>query len=422
MPKIKSLKVLELFAGVGGFRLGLEGYKGGKSSTSNYNVPLDNKIPYQIMYSNQWEPSSKIQHANNVYVSRFGSTGHFSHNIELLKSRDIEKKCDLLVGGFPCPDFSVGSLLKYSKGLDGKKGELWFQITRLLKELQKAKRKPDYLLFENVDRMLKSPASDPGKDFDSILHSLNELKYNVEWKVINSSDYGFPQKRKRVFIFCFDRNSPIAKLYHQYNSIRLLENKGVISSAFHSKIKDNINYKLNLGLQNNCAFNNCGLMIDGEVEDYDGSPDYQGPYKHLKHIRFRGLIPESFFIKDKDLAKWSYAKSAKKILRRKGNFEYMWSEGKIPFPDNLNAPSRTIITSEGGSSVSRTRHVIKDKKMRYRRLLPIELERLNMFPDNFTLHSSTTDNKRAFLMGNALVVGIVEKIGTSLSDCLFRLG
>jgi DNA (cytosine-5)-methyltransferase 1 len=85
------------------------------------------------------------------------------------------------------------------------------------------------------------------------------------------------------------------------------------------------------------------------------------------------------------------------------------------FPDPLDKPSRTIITGEGGKSASRFKHVIKTSKG-YRRLSPVELERLNMFPDNHTKFEGITDTKRAFFMGNALVVGVIEKIGLTLSE------
>ena len=83
------------------------------------------------------------------------------------------------------------------------------------------------------------------------------------------------------------------------------------------------------------------------------------------------------------------------------------------FPDDLDNASRTIITSEGGKSPSRFRHVVKTTDG-LRRLTPLELERLNMFPDNHTKFEGVSNSKRGFLMGNALVVGVVEKIGRTL--------
>ncbi len=121
------------------------------------------------------------------------------------------------------------------------------------------------------------------------------------------------------------------------------------------------------------------------------------------------------------MPKWQYEKGAKKIKRvSKEGYEYVFSEGGMAFPDYLDRPSRTMITGEGGSTPSRFKHVVKTRSGRYRRLIPIELERLNMFPDNHTLHAEVSDGKRAFLMGNALVCGVVEAIGKSLYRAIYH--
>ena len=99
----------------------------------------------------------------------------------------------------------------------------------------------------------------------------------------------------------------------------------------------------------------------------------------------------------------------------KEGYQYNYAEGSMVFPDALDKASRTIITGEGGKSPSRFKHVVHTAKG-LRRLTPIELERLNMFPDNHTKLNGITDAKRAFFMGNALVVGVVEKIGQALLE------
>lgn len=414
-----KIKVIDLFSGVGGFRLGLEGWKG-LSPTSKYRDKLSNKIPFEIIFSNQWEPATKIQHANYIYHSKFGVSGHFDEPIQNITAELMEIKCDLLVGGFPCPDFSVGALLKYSKGLKGKKGELWFQITRLIKELKDFNRQPDYLLFENVDRMLSSPVSNPGKDFETILQSLFDLDYNVEWKVINASDYGFPQKRKRVFMFCFHKKSILRDYFKHFSEEEIILNKGVISSSFPCTLSPS-NLELNLDSKKCQKYKNSGVMYDGKISDYKTYPKFIGKKLLLKDIIFRGQIDDDYYLSSGEIKKWSYIKGPKKIPRTRNGFEYIWSEGAIPFPDDINSPSRTIITSEGGRTPMRTKHVIIDKSGSYRRLMPIELERLNMFPDNFTENKNISNSKRAYLMGNALVVGIVEKIGKNLSKLIYDL-
>ena len=193
-----SIRVVELFAGVGGFRIGLEGFEG-KSASSNYEKVYNSS--YKVIWSNQWEPSSKKpgdrQEANMVYNYRWENTEKSIHNNEDLNSsanpemsdQTVRKNIpehDLLVGGFPCQDYSVAGV--NTKGLEGKKGVLWWNIHKILKA-----RKPKYLFLENVDRLLKSPTNDRGRDFAIMLSTLWKLGYDVEWKVINAADYGMPQ-------------------------------------------------------------------------------------------------------------------------------------------------------------------------------------------------------------------------------------
>ena len=419
----KCLKVIELFAGVGGFRLGLEGWKG-KSSISGYKKSLQNKIPFKIIYSNQWEPATKRQHANEVYLERFGEEGHFDFSIDNLTSKHLKDECDVLVGGFPCQDYSVASTLRNSKGLIGPKGILWWQIERLLTQLKK--KAPQYLILENVDRLLKSPAKQRGRDFALMLKSLDNLGYNVEWRVINAADYGLPQRRRRIFIFGFKRNSKISKSLKNFSNLEIIENKGVLGQAFPCS-SNNINIDLfmsNISLKDSLKkiseefsynFLNSGIMINGDIQTYKVTSAYKGKYACLKEIKEKSDVDNEFYINNQDIKKWQVHKGAKKITRTtKDGFSYNFSEGSMCFPDDLDKPSRTIITSEGGSTPSRFKHVIKDRK-NYRRLTPLELERLNMFPDDFTNIGDILNSKRAFFMGNALVIGVVEKIGSSLS-------
>ncbi len=149
----------------------------------------------------------------------------------------------------------------------------------------------------------------------------------------------------------------------------------------------------------------------------DTVPSYNGPFLTLGDILVdEALVPEEFFIPEAELPKWEYQKGSKSLKRinKSTGYEYNYSEGAMAFPDYLDRASRTIITGEGGAGPSRFKHVIKAPSGRYRRLIPIELERLNMFPDNHTLGSSNL--RRAFLMGNALVTGIVENIALVLKD------
>lgn len=404
--KNNKLKVAELFAGVGGFRLGLE------------------KSNFEIVWSNQWEPSTKLQHASKVYEARFGKENHSNEDINLLVTRNVEDlpDHDLLVGGFPCQDYSVATTLHNSKGLKGKKGVLWWSIHNIL---ENKINKPKYLFLENVDRLLKSPAKQRGRDFAVMLQSLNNLGYAVEWRVINAAEYGMPQRRRRVFFIGYHKSTSTYKRLLKSSKAEWLTTSGTIANAFpvnKTNSIEEVDLKGNLvEITNNfnkngklSPFLNTGLLIDGQVYTTKTIPNYDGKKTVLADILQNENVKPEFFIDDKDKEKWEYLKGAKTIERRSADgFVYKYSEGGMIYPDALDNASRTIITGEGGKSPSRFKHVIHTNKG-LRRLTPIELERLNMFPDNHTKLEGITDAKRAFFMGNALVVGVVEKIGKAL--------
>jgi len=415
---MKKIRVIELFAGVGGFRLGFEAASSEGSR-------------YEVVWSNQWEPGSKTQHASEVYKARFGPIGHSSEDIEkvIKNSFEIIPEHDLLVGGFPCQDYSVARVLSQSKGLKGKKGVLWWSIHAIL--AGQGKKAPGFLMLENVDRLLKSPAKQRGRDFSIMLASLSDLGYAVEWRVINAADYGFPQRRRRVYILGYKKGTDSYKKVKGVNNPKeWITKEGVIAKAFPvldgaSSSEFEIKGSLDLLSKNfsknkpgSSPFENSGIMINRKVVTIKTQAAYDGPRKVLKDIVIaEKLVPEEFFIKDKDLATWKYLKGGKKEKRKsKSGFEYTYSEGPIAFPDPLERPARTIVTGEGGTAPSRFKHVIKTASGRYRRLIPLELERIDMFPDNHT--QGIPDVKRAFMMGNALVVGVIEKLGKSLADFL----
>lgn len=403
----KHIRVAELFAGVGGFRIGLEGASDA----------------FDTIWNNQWEPSTVHQDASLVYQARFGRKGHSNKDINSVPTSDIPDH-DLLVGGFPCQDYSVAASLSRSGGIEGKKGVLWWQIYRILKE--KTDKRPPYIFFENVDRLLNSPATQRGRDFAIILASLSDLGYVVEWRIINAADYGMPQRRRRTYIVGYRKESVVAGQVEKMSD--WVNYDGVLAKAFPFTQKDGtlsefdikgtipeVSANFNKGKKES-PFGNAGVMIDRKVYSVDAIPVYDGPCQTLGgNLVDEELVPEEFFISETELPKWQYEKGAKKINRTsKEGFQYVFSEGGMAFPDYLDKPSRTMITGEGGSAPSRFKHVVQTPSGRYRRLIPLELERLNMFPDNHTLHSEVSDGRRAFLMGNALVCGIVEQIGKSL--------
>ena len=415
MPKRNDnkIKVVELFAGVGGFRIGLEGASDA----------------YETIWNNQWEPSTVHQDASLVYRARFGANGHSNQDINLVPTKDIPDH-DLLVGGFPCQDYSVASTLSRSGGIEGKKGVLWWQIYRILDE--KGENRPNYIFFENVDRLLGSPAKQRGRDFAIILASLSDLGYTVEWRVINAAEYGMPQRRRRTYIVGYRDGSVVDGKIAELDKWVLYD--GVMAKAFPFEGKEGSVSEFNIdgtirevsdGFNKghkDSPFGDAGIMRSRHVYSIDTTPVYEGIRMTLGgNLVDEELVHEEFFIPEDEVAKWKYEKGAKKIERTsKEGFKYTFSEGGMAFPDYLDRPSRTIITGEGGSAASRFKHVVLTPSGRYRRLIPIELERLNMFPDNHTMHPDVSDGRRAFLMGNALVCGVVQNIGKSLYRFIYE--
>lgn len=404
---MKKIRVAELFAGVGGFRIGL-----GSDPT------------YSIIWSNQWEPSTTTQHASNIYKLRFGDDGHVCEDIAKVKTEDIPNH-DLLVGGFPCQDYSVARTLSQAAGLSGKKGVLWWQIHRILEE--KGKDAPKYLMLENVDRLLKSPASQRGRDFAVMLASLSDLGYIVEWRVINAADYGMPQRRRRIYILGYKDKTGINKRIRKMKDrLSWVVDEGIMSKSFPVESKGKavdfcvhgdlaeISNNFNVSVKST-PFMNAGIMVDRHIYTTSTKAIYEGKRIVLGDIMQDDKnIPDIFYIDDNDIKKWKYLKGAKKHKRKsKDGFEYDYSEGSMGFPDAKDKPSRTIVTGEGGVTPSRFKHVVVAGNGRYRRLTPTELERLNMFPDGHT--EGVSDTRRAFFMGNALVVGVIEGLGKSLS-------
>jgi len=606
---VKPIKMAELFAGVGGFREAIE-----HSDLKNY---------FQVSWSNQWEPSEyakdgALQNANRVYIKKFGHKGHNSDDIHLItdsKNKLPEEIADIqmLVGGFPCQDYSVAKPKNSAKGIRGPKGVLWWSIERILRDVR-----PNYVLLENVDRLINSPSANRGRDFAVILKGLDSLDYIVEWRVVNAADYGFAQKRRRIFILAYQKNSPVSKKMGatKLDIDEAINSKGLIAKAlpcisnsdktsfdltdFASDDELAVKYKAPDGKS---PFFNAGIVINGKVWTKVVKaiqPEISTSLSQILLKPEKDTIPsnsDNFSIPTSLLQKWSYAKGRKNEPRRKATtvanflksklgvtvqaeeakqltidlkmdtafdftfnettvsvslareeinyrialalnqkgvtserpnaitradielakskkdiwnkveisavsiatdrafsllglkgkeqleqvaakirqkavnavaelvkkekgikfsvsgksfevdrdtlaantFAYGYKEGGLPFPDRIDGPGRTIITSEGGASVSRFKHVIcescasgkaKHKKGaqcvkggKLRRLYPEELERMNGFSaehSKICRELKISDGKRAFFMGNALVVGLVRKIMETISSEHFK--
>lgn len=398
--------ICELFAGVGGFRLGFDRLNSGWKTT----------------WFSQWEPGAKTQWAHECYVQHFGDSpdmlGEY-HTGEDISSviKDNIPDHSLLVGGFPCQDYSVAHSLTSSKGIEGKKGVLWWQIRDTI-----IAKNPPFCLFENVDRLLKSPAKQRGRDFGMILACLNDLGYSAEWRVVNAATYGAGQRRRRTFIFAYKNDIQYGKEMINRDIDTLLSTDGFMAKAFPISMVKNINTTtisddlLDVSNSFTFDFRTAGYMSKGTIYTSDVQEIEETPIL-LGSLLQSNADDKLFITSDERLAKWVYLKGSKKIPRKASNgHEYVFSEGPIAFPDPWDRPARTMLTSE--STLNRSTHVVCDPGNGKLRLLsPMETERIQGFDDDWT-NTGMPDRMRYFCMGNALVVPMITRMGKVLDDII----
>ncbi len=402
--------ICELFAGVGGFRVGFE----------------NNSKDWKTVWANQWEPSKKVQHAFDCYKHHFekqGGINEYSNTDISQVSTDIIPSHSVLVGGFPCQDYSVAST--GAKGIQGKKGVLWWEIERIIKDKQ-----PPFILLENVDRLLKSPTNQRGRDFGIIINCLANLGYNVEWRVINAADYGFQQRRRRTFIFATHKSTNYYIYLKELHPYKYLQEDGFFSSIFKVKefdknlikivsLEEDYNHDtLTISDTFKFQFENTGFYSNGIIYTVNTSPSEMLTDKQLTLSDIlEESVDEKFILSEEDFVKWEYMKGPKAIERTsKTGHKYVFREGGIAFPDSIDKPARTMLTSEG--SKNRSTHVVKDLSTgKLRILTPVECERINGFPDNWT-NTGMTQSFRYFTMGNALVVNLITHMASKLSEII----
>lgn len=398
--------ICELFAGVGGFRLGFDRLESGWKTT----------------WFSQWEPGAKTQWAHDCYVQHFGDSPdlkgefHTGEDISQMVKENIPDHT-LLVGGFPCQDYSVAHTLASSKGIEGKKGVLWWQIRDTL-----IAKKAPFCIFENVDRLLKSPAKQRGRDFGVILACLNELGYSAEWRVINAATYGAAQRRRRTFIYAYRNDTKYGIMHLGVDAKDIILSEGLMAKAFPvsetSEIKSCELSSDIVEVSDHFAFDfrEAGYMASGKIFTADVTEIEEKPIL-LGDILVKNADEKFFITDDERMAKWVYLKGAKKIPRTSANgHEYIFSEGPIAFPDPWDRPARTMLTSE--STLNRSTHVVCDPgKGKLRILTPVETERIQGFDDNWT-NSGMPDRMRYFCMGNALVVPMITRMGKVLDSII----
>jgi len=397
--------ICELFAGVGGFRLGFERLEAG----------------WETIWFSQWEPGARTQWAHNCYVQHFGDSPDLNnefHTGEDISTMDKQAIPDhtLLVGGFPCQDYSVAHTLSSSHGIEGKKGVLWWQIRDTI-----IAKKPPFCIFENVDRLLKSPAKQRGRDFGVILACLAQEGYSVEWRVVNAAQYGAAQRRRRTFIYAYKDNTVYGQKMSKVPAESVIKAKGLMAKTFPiqnmGQLTEAVISKDIVDVSDNFAFmfENAGYMHAGKI--YTSRIAETEERAILLGEILQKNVDEKYYIPSDKKAKWVYLKGAKKIPRTSANgHEYVFSEGPVAFPDPWDRPGRTMLTSE--STLNRSTHVVADPGTGELRLLtPVEAERLQGFDDEWT-NTGMPDRMRYFCMGNALVVPMITRMGRVLDTII----
>ena len=398
--------ICELFAGVGGFRLGFDRLESGWKTT----------------WFSQWEPGARTQWAHNCYVQHFGDSPDLNnefHTGEDISTMDKQAIPDhtLLVGGFPCQDYSVAHTLSSSHGIEGKKGVLWWQIRDTI-----IAKKPPFCIFENVDRLLKSPAKQRGCDFGVILACLAQEGYSVEWRVVNAAQYGAAQRRRRTFIYAYRNDTIYGQKMADISADMIIKDGGFMAKAFPIQNMGRITETVIGGdivdVSDNFAFafEAAGYMRKGRIYTSKVIEQEEEPIA-LGKILQKNNVDDKFYITNEKMPKWTYLKGAKKIPRKSADgHEYMFSEGPIAFPDPWDRPGRTMLTSE--STLNRSTHVVSDPGTgRLRLLTPVEAERLQGFDDEWT-NTGMPDRMRYFCMGNALVVPMITRMGRVLDTII----
>ena len=397
--------ICELFAGVGGFRLGFDRLESGWKTT----------------WFSQWEPGARTQWAHNCYVQHFGDSPDLNnefHTGEDISTMDKQAIPDhtLLVGGFPCQDYSVAHTLSSSHGIEGKKGVLWWQIRDTI-----IAKKPPFCIFENVDRLLKSPAKQRGRDFGVILACLAKEGYSVEWRVVNAAQYGAAQRRRRTFIFAYRNDTIYGQKMADISADMIIKNGGLMAKAFPiqniGQITETVIGGDIVDVSDNFAFafEAAGYMCKGRIYTAKVTEQEEEPITLGKILQKN--VDDKFYITNEKMPKWTYLKGAKKIPRKSADgHEYTFSEGPIAFPDPWDRPGRTMLTSE--STLNRSTHVVSDPGTgRLRLLTPVEAERLQGFDDEWT-NTGMPDRMRYFCMGNALVVPMITRMGRVLDTII----
>jgi DNA (cytosine-5)-methyltransferase 1 len=361
------MKFIELFAGIGAFRLGLE------------------RTGHECVWANEW-----LEKPRRIYGQNFGEQPD-GRDIRDVRPEDLPE-ADLIVGGFPCATFSVaGKRTGFS--LEDTRGTLAFEMFRLAKD----KRIP-YILFENVKGLLNH---DSGRTFEIIIGVLDELGYDCQWELLDSQNFGVPQHRERIFLIANLRGKPRPKVFpigrtDSKNVDETEENEIKISQWRRGYFRD---YKSNgvptLTANMGTGGHNVPFVTGRKPKEIDVFPTIDGHYwKGIQNNQGRGAV-----------------KSVKAVM----DVQRLNKSPNGRMIKNHDEPSYTITAQD--------RHGVQidtDSETRIRKLTPLECERLQGLPDGWTeLYDDQTkvsDSERYERCGRTITIPVVEAIGRRLHE------
>lgn len=381
-----TMKYIDLFAGVGGFHYGIDrafsnqqtapivkiGQRGNRIISKKWADVHDRPEAPLCVYSNEWD-----KYANSVYRKHFGECDN--RDIRTVRAEEIPDH-DLLCGGFPCQSFSIAGK---RGGFDDTRGTLFFEIARILREKQ-----PRLLLLENVKGLL---SHDSGRTFATILFSLDELGYDAQWQVLNSKNFGVPQNRERVFIVGHLRGTSRPQVFPitSYNAKTLGEITSGVSDAQRVYTTEQAKTLKGLGggMGAKTGLYAVPVLTPNRLK------------KRQMGRRFKTNGEPAFTLNTQD-------QHGVMLNRQDGVKKEVDTAGTLSSSD-----WRGLNRNQDQTGVM--------KDMAIRRLTPIECERLQGFPDNFTKYGhdgkEMSDTQRYKMLGNAVTTNVVTEIVRGLT-------
>ena len=376
------MKFIDLFAGIGGFRYGLQKVEIESESSSDHEsgASQHGQRAFHCVWSNEWD-----KYANKIYTKHFGECD--SRDIRTVDTKDIPDH-DLLCAGFPCQSFSIaGKRL----GFEDTRGTMFFEIARIIRD-----KRPRYFLLENVKGLL---SHDEGKTFQTILGVLSDLGYEYQWQVLNSKNFGVPQNRERVFIVGHLRETSRPEVFPIGESYSISHQTKYAEQAGRSRISSTIDARYG-------SLRNAGETYLHYIGGIRGKRDMWLKDNKQNSRNF-----------SQGQRVYSSDGIASTIAGNAGGLGGKTGLYAIPVltPDRMEKRQNGRRFKNDGDPAftltSQDKHGVYDG-LNIRRLTPVECERLQGFPDNWT--EGISDTQRYKCLGNAVTTLVITEIGKKL--------